>query len=299
MPLDDDPTVEAAGGVLWRGEPGAPEIAVVHRPRYDDWSLPKGKLDLGEHPLLAALREIREETGFHARPGRRLGSLSYTVAEGPKRVRYWACEAVGGEFSATREVDDLRWLDLPAALGLLSPTHDRVVLEHFAADTRRTRALVVVRHASAGDKRGWTGSDADRPLDLHGRGRAATVGGLLHAYAVRRVAAADVQRCRATLEPFARAAHLEVRDLPATTAGTFARDPEAGVDAVAALLDGAGSAAWCGQREVIPDLTAALCDRFGGEVDPDELRDLRKGALLVLHLAEGDDLLVAVERVPG
>jgi 8-oxo-dGTP diphosphatase len=274
-------------------------VCVVHRPRYDDWSLPKGKLDLGEHPLLGALREIQEETGVAARPGRRLGSLRYPVAEGPKRVRYWACEAVGGEFAANREVDQLRWLPVPEALGLLSPTHDRVVLERYATETRRTRALVVVRHASAGDRKGWTGTDAERPLDLAGRGRAALVASLLGAYAVRRLAAADVVRCRDTLAPYARSAALPVTVVAETTAGTFEKDPAAAVDTVAALLDSPGAAAWCGQREVIPELAATLAGRLGGAVDPDDLGDLRKGALLLLHVDEADRALVAVERLPG
>jgi 8-oxo-dGTP diphosphatase len=294
-----DGQVEAAGGVLWRGEPADPEVCLVHRPRYDDWSLPKGKLDLGEHPLLGALREIEEETGFTARPGRRLGSLRYAVPEGPKRVRYWACEAVDGDFTPNREVDELRWLPVSEAFDLLSPTHDGNVLERFATDTRRTRALVVVRHASAGDKKGWTGSDADRPLDLSGRGRATLVASLLLAYAVRRLASADVVRCRDTLAPYARSAGLVVTPLAPTTAGTYEQDPAAAVDAVAQLLNGDGTAAWCGQREVIPDLAAALAARLGGTVDPDDLGDLRKGALLLLHVGLDDGKLVAVERLPG
>jgi 8-oxo-dGTP diphosphatase len=299
MPDVGDAKVEAAGGVLWRGDPAGPEVCLVHRPRYDDWSLPKGKLDLGEHPLLGALREIEEETGFTARPGRRLGSLRYPVAEGPKRVRYWACEAVGGDFTANREVDELRWLPVAEALEQLSPTHDGGVLERFAADTRRTRALVVVRHASAGDKKGWTGSDADRPLDLSGRGRAVLVASLLQAYAVGRLAAADVVRCRDTLAPYARSTGLPVTALAVTTAGTYEQDPGVGVDAVAQLLDGDEAVAWCGQREVIPDLAASLAARLGGAVDPDDLGDLRKGALLLLHVGRDDGKLVAVERLPG
>jgi 8-oxo-dGTP pyrophosphatase MutT (NUDIX family)/phosphohistidine phosphatase SixA len=299
VPPVSDVQVEAAGGVLWRGDPSAPEVAVVHRPRYDDWSLPKGKLDVGEHPLLGALREIHEETGFAARPGRRLGSLRYVVAEGPKRVRYWACEAVEGAFTADREVDELRWLSVAEALAVLSPTHDRTVLERYAADTRRTRALVLVRHASAGDKKGWTGRDADRPLDLAGRGRAVLVASLLEAHAVRRLATADVVRCRDTFEPYARRARVALTVLPETTAGTFQQDPAAAVDAVGELLGSDGAAAWCGQREVIPDLAASLVARLGGTVDPDELRDLRKGALLLLHVDQADGKLVAVERLPG
>jgi 8-oxo-dGTP pyrophosphatase MutT (NUDIX family)/phosphohistidine phosphatase SixA len=306
--------VEAAGGVLWRGDPAAPEIALVHRPRYDDWSLPKGKVDPGEHPLLAAMREIEEETGFTGRPGRRLGSLRYEVPEGPKRVRYWSFEAIDGEFRANREVDELWWATVPQALARLDPDHDRRVLERFAEDTRPTRALVVVRHASAGDKAGWSGPDGDRPLDAAGRARTRVVGALLAAYAVRRAGAADVQRCRQTLEPWSRDAGVEVSVLKATTAGVFDSDPEEAVHEVLALLDGVGgdgdpagadavgSIAWCGQREVIPELVAAVIGRLGGQADADDVGDLRKGGLLLLHVAATPDdrpRLVALERLPG
>ena len=296
--------VEAAGGVLWRGDPASPEVALVHRPRYGDWSLPKGKLDPGEDPLLGALREIAEETGFVARPGRRVGSLRYDTAEGRKRVRYWACEAVGGAFEANREVDELWWGPLSAASDWLAPDHDRRILELFAADTRRTRPLVVVRHASAGDKKGWDGPDAERPLDADGAARAETVAALLSAYGVQRAGSADVVRCEQTLAPYARAAGVEVRTMPGTTAGCFEADPERGTAEVAALLDGpgasdgSGGAAWCGQREVIRDLVGRLAAGLGGKAeDAAGLTALSKGALAVLHLDDRSGL-VALERLP-
>lgn len=293
------PTGEAAGGVLWRGDPAAPELALVHRPGHGDWSLPKGKLDLGEHPLLGALREIAEETGYTARPGRRLGSLRYPVPEGPKRVRYWACEALAGSFSPNREVDELAWLPVPEALARLAPDHDREVLRRYAEDTRRSGVLAVVRHACAGDRKGWTGADADRPLDACGVARTRTIAALLSAYGVSRLGAAGVLRCTATLAPFARATGTELAVLPSTTAGTFEAAPDRAVEAVAALLDGGGaSAAWCGQGEVIPELVAGVCSLLGGRVDADDLADVRKGALLLLHLDEGSRP-VAVERLPG
>jgi 8-oxo-dGTP diphosphatase len=295
--------VEAAGGVLWRGDPASPEVALVHRPRYDDWSVPKGKLETGEHPLLAGLREIEEETGFHALPGRRLGSVRYPVTEGRKRVRYWAAEAVGGRFRANREVDELWWGPLAGALKKVDSDGDARILETFAEDTRRTRALVLVRHASAGDRHRYNGKDAERPLDSDGKERARTVAALLTAYDVRRAGTADVARCRQTLAPFASSEAVEVATLPATTAGAFDLDPDAGSDEVLALLDGTGGAAWCGQREVIPDLAVGVSERLGGWSKGSgrgirDLADLRKGALLLLHVDE-QGRLGSVERLPG
>ena len=126
------PPIRAAGGVVWRrvegidGESGV-EVAVIHRPRYDDWSLPKGKVSASESDLEGAVREVLEETGFHVRVGRGLGETRYVKGNGagmrPKVVRWWAMQAEEGSFSATREVDDLRWLSLAEADGPGQPRH--------------------------------------------------------------------------------------------------------------------------------------------------------------------------------
>ena len=299
------PKVEAAGGVVWRGDPVSPQVALVHRPRYGDWSLPKGKLDHGEHPLLAALREIEEETGFVVRPGRRLASLRYDVAEGPKRVRFWACHAVDGRFRANREVDRLWWGPVAQALPRLG--HDRAVLEQFATDTRRTKALVLVRHASAGSTRAWPGPDADRPLDPAGHARTATVTALLAAYDIRRLGTAEARRCQDTLLPYALRTGLPLPSLQATTAGVFEAAVDDGVQEVAALVPGPGGAAWCGQQEVLPELVAGLTARLAGPDGPlggdllvaaPDVPRLAKGGLLVLHLDDRKHL-AAWERLPG
>ncbi len=300
----ESPTIEAAGGVLWRGDPAAPEVALVHRPRYDDWSLPKGKLNTGEHPLTAALREIAEETGSTARPGRRLGSVRYLLPDGLKRVRYWACEATGGGFTPNREVDELWWAPVADALPRLDQDRDRDVLLRFSEDSRRTRALVLLRHASAGDRSRWAGRDADRPLDAWGREQAAGLAGLLSAYDVHRAAAADVTRCRETVTPFARAAGLPVAVLPATTAGLYEQEPAKALDQVTAMLEGPGGAVWCGQGEVIADLVPALRGALGADVADRRAAaraarqaGLGKGRVLVLHIDDRDQL-VALERLP-
>jgi 8-oxo-dGTP diphosphatase len=124
------------------------------------------------------------------------------------------------------------------------------------------------------------------------------VAALLSAYDVKRAGCAAVRRCQQTLEPFAKATGIKVRSMPATTAGVFEHDPRAGTAEVAALLDGTGAAAWCGQREVIRELAAGLASGLGGSAEQAaDLAALPKGALAVLHL-DDQSRLVALERLP-
>jgi 8-oxo-dGTP pyrophosphatase MutT (NUDIX family) len=117
--------VRAAGGVVRRQGPDGTEIAVVHRARYDDWSLPKGKLARGESWEECALREVLEETGLHCTLGPELSSTFYTDRKGrAKAVRYWLMQSTGGEFQPNEEVDELRWLSPAAAAALLTYSHD-------------------------------------------------------------------------------------------------------------------------------------------------------------------------------
>ena len=122
--------IEAAGGVVWKvTSKGVLKVLLVHRPRYDDWSFPKGKLDPGEGHREAAIREVQEETGFRCRTGGELPEARYEDRKGrPKRVRYWSMEPIDGEFVPNDEVDELRWLALHEARDVLSYSHDRRVL---------------------------------------------------------------------------------------------------------------------------------------------------------------------------
>jgi 8-oxo-dGTP diphosphatase len=125
-------TVLAAGCVLWRRAPygdGATEICLVHRPKYDDWSHPKGKLKRGEEALTGALREVLEETGHRCAPGARLGTVSYLAQGRPKQVVYWAAEATGGAFAANDEVDRVLWLSPEAARVRITQPRDRMLID--------------------------------------------------------------------------------------------------------------------------------------------------------------------------
>src|SRR5918999_645203 len=124
------PSVQAAGGVVVRNG----QVAVVHRPRYDDWTLPKGKLDPGESFEQAALREVEEETGLHCRLGRELPSSKYIDPKGRRKVvRYWQMEPLEGEFKPNKEVDELRWAEPEEASELLTYERDVDVLAALEA----------------------------------------------------------------------------------------------------------------------------------------------------------------------
>jgi 8-oxo-(d)GTP phosphatase len=295
---DRTPTVQAAGGVLWRPDAagGSWQAALVHRPRYDDWSLPKGKLDPGEHPIMAAMREVTEETGYQPLLGAPVGRRRYEVDthDGPamKDVRYWAMRAGPGEFVPGAEVDALRWLPYDDALACLTHDDDGRILTAFAGLPRPTSAQVLIRHASAGSSRRWDGPDALRPLDERGRAQAAALIPLLTSLEIGRVVSADLVRCRETVRPYAAEAGLDVEEEPALSeVGYPAARP-----AAAALLAGSAAAgtpiAACSQGPVIPDLMARLLRQWGWPA-PEQLA-VKKGGWWILHTHGGRP--VAVER---
>ncbi|WP_193043486.1 8-oxo-(d)GTP phosphatase MutT1 [Mycolicibacterium baixiangningiae] len=291
-------TVLAAGAVLWRpnGDASAPEVAVIHRPRYDDWSLPKGKVDPGETEPVTAVREVHEETGYTCVLGRRLASVSYPVEQGVKKVRYWAARTVDGSFSPNDEVDELIWLPVREAVERLGYPHDRKVLRRFAKVSPDTQTVLVVRHATAGSKSRYRGDDRKRPLDKHGRAQAESLVGQLLAFGADRLYAADRTRCEQTIEPLADELGEAVHPEPALTEEAYAEDRKTARRRVLEIATEAGHAGYtpviCSQGKVIPDLIEWWCDRDG--VRPDRSRN-RKGSTWVMSLAAGR--LVAADHI--
>ena len=213
-------SVLAAGAVVWRAsDDGAePEVAVIHRPRYDDWSLPKGKLDAGESEPITAVREVHEETGYSSHLGRRLTSVSYRVeTQGIKKVQYWAARAVDGDFTPNDEVDELKWLPVSAAIQQVQYTQDRKVLRRFAKQPADTKTILIVRHGTAGSKSRYKGDDRLRPLDKRGRAQAESLVGQLLAFGADTLYAADRVRCEQTLGPLAEELGVAIHNEPLLT----------------------------------------------------------------------------------
>lgn len=285
----------AAGAVLWRkSQTNSFEIAVVHRPRYDDWSFPKGKIDPGETAVVAAVREVEEETGMAAQLGRHLTRISYPIAghQKIKRVDYWAAEVVRGEFVPNGEVDQMRWLVPGEAYAELSYSVDRKVLRRFQLLPPDTATVLLVRHASAGNKKRYQGDDTLRPLDAKGRTQAQALVPLLQAFGATDISSADRTRCIQTVEPLARRLGVEIRTEPLLSKEGYTADPTGGRARAREIAARGGVQVICSQREVIPDLIRWWADRDGVVLPPARNR---KASTWVLSLSGGK--LVAADHL--
>ena len=262
-----DRVIRAAGGVVWRpatddsGEEGV-EIAVIHRPRYDDWSMPKGKLAPGESDIEGAIREVFEETGYRVKVGRPLGKVRYLKQTGtqtrPKVVKYWAMQAENGSFSSNREVDELRWMSLSEATDILTHDHDRDVLERFVRGPIMTGCVLLVRHAMAGSSSDWVGADKTRPLDETGWAQAEELVRLLSRFEVETIISADFLRCTQTVEPLASAIGLVIKEDELFSELGYPTQEHETLNRVRDLGASLDTTVVCSQGDVIPDLLERL-----------------------------------------
>ncbi len=286
--------VHAAGCVVWRPGLSGPEVALIHRPRYDDWSFPKGKLDSGESYLVAAVREVFEETGFHVLLGRRLPTQVYDVSFGGphrmKRVKYWAAQAAADiDFEPNEEVDRLDWLPVPHALARLTRQTDVALLESFAAQPVDTVPVVLLRHATAVSRKQWPDEDRDRPLTIEGRADAQNLVTMIGAYGDTSLVASPMKRCVDTLKPTAKHTGTGLVREPALAEDA---DPDRAKSWLRHVLKAQRPIVACTHRPVIPDLLSesplGLAIRAGR-------RALVPGEGWVLHAK--DEVVVAIDRL--
>ena len=277
-------TVRAAGAVVWVPAPGGVEVALISRRRYGDWTFPKGKCEPGEHVLQAAVREVQEETGLQVVLGRPLSYAAYQRSGLPKRVDYWAAtsRAAPSPFVPNREVDELAWLRVPAAMDRLSYEHDRTILAAFASGPAQTVPWILVRHASAGRKSGWTGDEPARPLDARGAAEAAALAALMACYGSARVISSPAERCVATVLPYAARMGTKIEIEPLFSADRA--DPAKAAARASAVAAERLPTVICAHRENVPVLLRAMCAQLGSPVPAGP--PLPKGGFWVLHAAQ-------------
>ncbi len=299
------PAVQAAGALVWRVRAGRLQVALVHRPRYRDWSWPKGKLDPGEAVTAAAVREVEEETGLAVVLGVPLPGLEYELSDGRhKVVHYWAAQVAGREDrtvlaarprvtpAGAEEIDRWEWCDVAAAARRLTRKADRrpldALVEVYAKDRLDTRALVVARHGQARKRAQWDGTEGDRPLTALGLRQAEAMVPVLAAFGVARVVTSGWERCAATVAPFARAAGLTPEIAHELTEARHDESPARVAAMVDGCLDARVDTVLCTHRPVLPtvlDVLATHARRPAANRLPAENPYLQPGEVLVAHSA--------------
>jgi 8-oxo-dGTP diphosphatase len=282
------PDVVAAGAVVARKGAQGREVLLVHRPKYDDWSFPKGKQDPGEHVTTTAVREVLEETGVEIRLGRPLLPQVYAVSGGrAKKVHYWVGHVVGDDdvsaYEINDEVDELAWFDLDAARGRLTYSDDLDLLEQYCKAPKKTAALVVVRHAKAARRHSWDGPDPERPLATEGEAQSAALSPVLHAYGISRVLTSSSTRCVQTVAAFSEEHVVPLEQVDELSEEEY--DESSARTLLDVLMTAPGSSVLCTHRPVLPELFILL----GLEEEP-----LAPAEMVVVHHRKGK--LVATER---
>jgi 8-oxo-(d)GTP phosphatase len=299
----NDQLILAAGGVVWRtnssqNDPRAVEVAIVHRPRYDDWSIPKGKCAHGEPVVECAIREVFEETGYRVRMGRFLGEAHYMKKSGgeerPKIVYYWALRADGGLFSPTQEVDGLRWLPVDEARSMLSRSTDKEILDRFFKGPIFTTTVLLVRHASAGSSTDWKGDDRARPLDEKGWEQSEQLVRLLSRFGVHRIVSAPFVRCTQSVEPLSEAIGVPIEEEPLLGELGYPGNEAAALDFIRSVGVSEGAVVISSQGGVIPGLLEQLAEEDGYDLPPDF--EAKKGS--TWSLSFGSKGLAAAEYFP-
>jgi 8-oxo-dGTP diphosphatase len=270
--------VRAAGAVVTRK---GGDVLLVHRPKYDDWSFPKGKLDPGEHVVTASVREVAEETGLDVRLGPALGRQRYLQSNGRwKTVDYWTARVLGSDdvsrYRPNDEIDAVEWVPWKDAVGRLTYPYDRDTLAEARPLRRRTRALVVLRHAEARSRRAWRKDARIRPLLRAGEARAERLVPLLAAFDVTSAHTSSSTRCVQTVTPY-----VDVTGWPVKLHDVLSEEDstvDGVVDLVDALMDSGESVVLCTHRPVLPTVFDAL-----GVPDV----RLEPGEMLVVHHRKG------------
>lgn len=300
-----DKHIVAAGAVITRENNGKKEFLLIHRGYRDDWSFPKGKVDPGEHIVSAAVREVREETGFAIQLGIPLPTSTYMKGTATKDAHYWNASLIGGKFLPNDEVDQIKWLSYSSAKKTLTYEHDQEILD-VAAQARPTTPLIIMRHTQAIKRAEWLVSkdglseiDSSRPLTAVGRMQATGLVPALAAFAVAELHSSDSRRCRDTVGPYATARSLPIGLEPALSEEQHKNDPQKARDRVVALTKSQNSLALCTHRPVIPTVMEALKGIFEIENPIKKMFDpaLTPGSMVVYHRDQTNlNKIVSVER---
>lgn len=301
--------VYAAGAVCWRYIEGKLMVLVIHRTRYGDVTIPKGKVDPGETLPQTAVREIKEETGLSVTLGVPVGVSTYALSSGrPKIVHYWAAEVTdkhvaSSTFLPNGEVAALEWVSLKKARNYLSYAPDVEILQNFARlvndGVTKTFALIALRHGKAVSPESWNGPDASRPLTERGVRQASLAALALQAWHPRRIVTSPAVRCVATVAPLAAAAGIVPKHSPGISQDAH-DDGSANVrEVIGKRVRSMKTAVLCSHRPVLPEILREIALATGTVMAPyiRDGADLQTGGFSVVHLSAANPSygIIAIE----
>ena len=280
--------IRAAGALLWREiDPRNIEIALIHRPKYEDWTLPKGKIEDGETALQCAYRELIEETGIKARFTRQLGSVEYEESGQRKRVVFWAarCTLHASAFVANEEVDQLEWLTPEEAMAKATHDSDRQIIENFQSEEARTDTLIILRHTKALERGDWDEVDSERTLNEVGFDQAQLLIKHLEPFAIDEVYTSNYTRCLQTVTPLSHSRGLAITQVPSLNEETFENDPQRSVAFANALKQDEKNILMCSHNPVIPTMLRGILNT---KLKNKDLIKLEPGDAWIVHRVQGE-----------
>lgn len=299
-------SVLAAGALTWREKGAQVEVLLIHRPRYDDWSIPKGKLDRGETFPAAAVREVAEETGYRVRLRRPLPTSTYLMPDGrTKIVQYWVATVrakVAPGPKNRSEVDKVQWVPLDEAVERVTRQSDKVPVaalqRHLAEGELETAPIIIQRHGAALSRSKWRKGEDSRPLNKKGKKQARALPPLLDAFDPGSILSSPWERCRATIDPLATIEGLKVRTKDELTEAGHAAHPARTAAVIDRVLTQARPTVVCTHRPVLPtviDAVRSVAEPGVALELPHEDPYLAAGEAMLLHTA-ADGRVVAIER---
>ena len=262
-------TIQAAGAVVWRNQNGQTEIAIIHRPKYDDWSFPKGKAEIGESLIACAHREVLEETNIQTEFGAFLGDVEYLTPDGKKRVSFWAARAINQiDFNPNSEVDQLSWVNVKKVKELLTLDTDKKILAQFVKLDFDTKPFILLRHAKAVTRDEWQGDDDDRPLDSLGQSQANRLLALYQVYNLEQIHTSDAVRCYDTVNPIVKGLGIKLEVTGKLSESTYKKDKEKAFDYAKDLIKEDARILLCSHNPILPKMLNKLTKK--SDVDTDE-----------------------------
>ena len=292
----------AAGGVVWREtEDSKIELAIIHRPKYDDWTFPKGKLDSGEELISCAYREIMEETGLDIELGPFLGEVEYIAIDGEKQVSYWAAKALSSSkvFHANNEADLLEWHDFESARKKLTRDTDREILDIFIETPFQANKLILLRHAKALARSEWQSGDEDRPLDNLGQLQAKRMHAVYQVFGISQIHTSDAVRCYDTVIGMTNALKIEPVITSKLSEYTFEKNKDKSLDYAIELAETSRTAGatilLCSHNPVLPRMLERITKKSDIDLPGNKLKP---GDAWVVFLGKKKCLQIDVVPAP-